>query len=581
MQHKVDENKLKLSVIENLKTILKTIGVIDQGINNFDSKLSLGENYDFFFKASKNILTDDHRASFLFLSLFLRYPQPQELKLVAFQLRYLGTQATLSGLLEKELPAIGKVIGTNPDVVYVEVTHTSQYMHNSGIQRVVRSLCAALRKNKKNIKLINWVAPGRPFILPEKNLSLAVTWKQPIALSKTSRGFFKNKWIIRLPFLKTLIKRFFTLPSAALIPASQFLIDHLLYETNLSHKLRTHLERYKLGLVTFRGEPIEEELKNKVVNAEEEVLVFWKTKFFVPELVCEDYRYEAIFGLREAGLIELSCVIYDLIPVFNPEFCVPPLRAQFVQYLKILRYADRISCISESIAQELRSAMKCVSRRIATEPLIEAHLLAGDFSNQIESDLESAKAIPADNLPMVLCVGTLEPRKNGRNVLRAAVSLMKQGLKFRLIFAGNPGWLAAEFMEEVRKYQNEGLNVLVFNSVSEGFLKYLYQNTRVSMFCSFAEGFGLPILESLHFNKPVITSHFGSMKEIADHFGGCIQVDPFSIHEIAESIKAVVTDDLKYQSLVRSIHLNKAPTWDSYSESLMSFVDPAYGLKKN
>ncbi len=126
--------------------------------------------------------------------------------------------------------------------------------------------------------------------------------------------------------------------------------------------------------------------------------------------------------------------------------------------------------------------------------------------------------------PFLLFVGTTEPRKNLKNIIRAWEQIKTQ---FDLLIAGAAGW--DEFQPQ------PGMQVLGYVSSLE--LASLYRLAHVLVFPSIYEGFGLPILEAYFHECPVITANGSSMAEIAGK--PAILVNPNSPDEIAEAVQAL------------------------------------------
>ena len=139
--------------------------------------------------------------------------------------------------------------------------------------------------------------------------------------------------------------------------------------------------------------------------------------------------------------------------------------------------------------------------------------------------LAASTLLTPDGLPLVLVVGSHEPRKNHVMVLVAAERLWRSGLAFRLTFIGGNGWRAERFHAVVDELRAAGRPVEVLLDQPEDALFAAYRLARFSVFPSVAEGFGLPIVESLLSGTPVITSRYGSMAEAAA-LGGAVTVDP-------------------------------------------------------
>lgn len=114
-----------------------------------------------------------------------------------------------------------------------------------------------------------------------------------------------------------------------------------------------------------------------------------------------------------------------------------------------------------------------------------------------------------------LCVGTLEPRKNHRMLLRAySAYLAAGGMPMPLVIAGGPGWRMDDFPEEIAR---AGLSskVVLTGYVSDPELIWLYRNCFANLYPSLFEGFGLPVLEAMQFGAPTVCSRVSSLPEVA------------------------------------------------------------------
>ncbi len=143
------------------------------------------------------------------------------------------------------------------------------------------------------------------------------------------------------------------------------------------------------------------------------------------------------------------------------------------------------------------------------------------------------------------------------------VLAQKAGHRFKGVFAGNPGWLNEGFLKELAYFQELGFDLELRRSVGERELLALYQKASFTVYCSLAEGFGLPIVESVVRGVPCITSNRGCMKEIAEQLGGCMLAEPLSEDEISSTIQSLFCDPALLDSLKEHA---KGATWTTWSE---------------
>ncbi len=74
-------------------------------------------------------------------------------------------------------------------------------------------------------------------------------------------------------------------------------------------------------------------------------------------------------------------------------------------------------------------------------------------------------------------------------------------------------------------------------------------------------------MESLSVGTPVITSNFGSRKEIAEG-DGALLVDPHDVVAVADAMRSLLTDDALHSELVQRARMRQRTTWDDYAQRL-------------
>lgn len=158
-----------------------------------------------------------------------------------------------------------------------------------------------------------------------------------------------------------------------------------------------------------------------------------------------------------------------------------------------------------------------------------------------------------------LFVGTLEPRKNLQNLLKAYSSLpVEIKNQAQLIIAGGQGWGKLE-LEKIIRDLNLKDQVRLIGYVDEFMLATLYANARFLAMPSLYEGFGLPLAEAMSFGVPVLTSNNSSMPEVCQEAG--LLVDPLDIHSISKGLIQLITDK-KLHSTLASFAKTSASRFD-------------------
>jgi glycosyltransferase involved in cell wall biosynthesis len=176
------------------------------------------------------------------------------------------------------------------------------------------------------------------------------------------------------------------------------------------------------------------------------------------------------------------------------------------------------------------------------------------------------------HVPIILSVGTLEPRKNHLSLLRAAEILWKSGFSFELQLIGrSTGYYGHKVISPIRQLQRAGCPIRWLKQVNDDLLHRAYEACRFTVYPSLMEGFGLPIAESLHHGKPCICGGNGALGEVA-RGGGCLIVDQTSPDAVAEGIKTLLSDQQFYSRLCAEARARKFRSWSDYIDKLLGHL---------
>ncbi|MCX8008436.1 MAG: glycosyltransferase family 4 protein [Patescibacteria group bacterium] len=148
------------------------------------------------------------------------------------------------------------------------------------------------------------------------------------------------------------------------------------------------------------------------------------------------------------------------------------------------------------------------------------------------------KSDRTSQIPYILSVGTLQPRKNYEKLIEAFSLLKDKSLE--LIIVGKKGWLFESILEAPKKFDVQD-RVRFLDFVPDDELPELYAHARCFALVSLYEGFGLPVLEAMAYSCPVVVSNVSSLPEIAGDAG--IYVNPESVESIANGLQKALTED--------------------------------------
>lgn len=195
--------------------------------------------------------------------------------------------------------------------------------------------------------------------------------------------------------------------------------------------------------------------------------------------------------------------IHDLSYIVAPQYAEPSL----VAYLKSavprsLQRASQIITVSASVAAELIEAYPFVEGRVRAIP------------NGVRPVVSGQKRHAKDGPPTILIVGTIEPRKNLVTLLNAMTYVWRAIPDAQLIVAGRVGWQSEEIMARLRAACLTS-RVTFVESPGNTQLALLFEDASLFVYPSTHEGFGLPLLEAMAHDVPVIASDIPALRETA------------------------------------------------------------------
>lgn len=324
--------------------------------------------------------------------------------------------------------------------------------------------------------------------------------------------------------------------------------------------------------VDLTDAPIPDEPEVRPTPPLEPVLVPWRCTVLIPELAAEPERADRYQALARYSGSRTGVIGFDCVPLMASETSAEGMTAAFARHLAAAAHFDRIAAISDSAGIEYNGWRSMLSGSGRTGPEIRSIPLTVEPRRSGEAAIEAARELVAiGSLPVVLAVGSHEPRKNHLAVLQAAETLWREGMRFSLTFVGGNSWKSAAFVAQVRTLQAAHRPVQTILGLSDELLWASYRIAYCTVFVSVHEGFGLPLAESLASGTPAVTSNFGSMLEIAGR-GGTITVDPADDDAIADALRRLLQSRaLRDQMASEAARLNWR-TWDDYARETWEFL---------
>jgi glycosyltransferase involved in cell wall biosynthesis len=264
-------------------------------------------------------------------------------------------------------------------------------------------------------------------------------------------------------------------------------------------------------------------------------------------------------------------MVYDLIPVVHPENYSPKEAQAYATWLiDAFTYVSRFICISKWTAADLQKYAAAQGQRPVAHAIPLAHEFYG-FDRDSKTE-PTAELLSLVGKRYVLCVGTIESRKNGIALLRAWQRLsIELGERMPLlVFAGKYGKGGEHFQQLLGKDSKLAQQVRVIHAPSDRELAWLYQNCLFTAYPSLYEGWGLPVGESVWFGKYCVASQATSIPEVC---GDLLDyVDPNDLASICACLRKYIVDgDALRQQEARILNI-VARRWVEVARDIYGYV---------
>lgn len=271
-------------------------------------------------------------------------------------------------------------------------------------------------------------------------------------------------------------------------------------------------------------------------------------EFAVPRAL---QKVNADLFLSPDGFLSLSTkvpsiqVLHDLHFVHYPEN-MPWLEEKNANYFfpRYTRKAARIACVSEYTKQDIIKSFA-----ISPDKIDVIYNGANEMYKPLAFEaIKTTQYTYAKACPYFLFVGALHPRKNIVNLFLAFDEFKKtQQSNFKLVIVGAKMWktTAIENAYKNMQYKDE---VIFTGHLHTDKLKYIYASAHALVYVPYFEGFGIPIVEAMYCDVPVITSNVTSMPEVSGDAAHL--VNPFSIEEIKNAMLMLAKDENYRRTLI-------------------------------
>jgi glycosyltransferase involved in cell wall biosynthesis len=261
--------------------------------------------------------------------------------------------------------------------------------------------------------------------------------------------------------------------------------------------------------------------------------------------------------------IRLAALFYDLIPAKMPEIYDQVTREHFATFWRGYEEVEVALPISWTAAADL---LRWLDGEGLRTPRVAVCPLAADVGSIPRVTSPRAPIGAAETLRM-LAVGTWEPRKNYPRLLRALADAQQRSARpIHLTIVGRrAGYSALDAdIEELGAATGTTLR----DHVSDEDLLELYEGAHATVYASWEEGFGLPIVESLWRGRPCLCHNSSAMAELLPG-GGTLSIEMRDEAAIAGALVALAEDPNLLSRLGREAVTRPLRSWQDYAEDVL------------
>jgi glycosyltransferase involved in cell wall biosynthesis len=251
-----------------------------------------------------------------------------------------------------------------------------------------------------------------------------------------------------------------------------------------------------------------------------------------------------------------DCTFFD-----HPEWHI---RTKAVFFRRAIRYAALragvLICVSQVTADRLRASCP-VWAPVVVAPHGVDHARFRPTEGAAGADRHALEAagVPVDR-PLVVFVGTLEPRKGVVPLVAAFDRVADADREVVLVLAGQPGW-GLEETERALASARHADRIVRTGYLPDATVPALLRHAAVAACPALEEGFGLPALEALACGAPLVTTEGTAMAEVAG--GAATLVPPGNASDLADALEGILRQGSADERRRRGIGVASRYTWEA------------------
>ncbi len=188
------------------------------------------------------------------------------------------------------------------------------------------------------------------------------------------------------------------------------------------------------------------------------------------------------------------------------------------------------------------------------------------------ADAEVLGRLSLEKKKYFLYVGTIQPRKNITTLIKAFQKLKVTYPEYKLVIVGKKGWLYDDILKQVGDTDKD--SILFTDYLPDNDVVQLYKHAQCFVQPSFYEGFGIPILEAMSYDCPVIASLNASLPEVGGD--ACLYFDPDVEKELVEKMELIITQpQIRKELVAKGKKRITAFSWEQCAEQTLEILKKA------
>lgn len=279
--------------------------------------------------------------------------------------------------------------------------------------------------------------------------------------------------------------------------------------------------------------------------------------------------YYTTLGIPWFQSFKFTMIVHDAVPWALPQttskgmkYYYKPLLERAARHRKL----NKVVTVSQFSKKEIGRYLSIPPERIHVNYL--GLSIVPDQEGQPEAGPQAVLDKYGIDKPYLISIGTLEPRKNLKALLKSFKSIKENyGYEGKLVIVGRKGWI-----KELEITEAIACDIVLTGYVSDAELTMLLKGSEAFVFPSLYEGFGLPLIEAMSLGVPVISSNQGSLMEVGGE--SCAYFDPHNESNMSEKIYEVLhSQELKARMAEGGKKRATEFTWEEHSHRLLNILN--------